>query len=449
MSRLSTPRYQTAKAQPPGNPILWKAAVNDSDVFAYSTANDQNGTFFPKGGPFGAQLWLYNPNTDQYLMVGTPETANDSNAVVFIGRASAHAEAENLSPEKRAEVIGFLEDHKGEGWKVIQVSSGESCPSCRSKQVLFAEELMGLGLIEKGDFHVVFKATYDQTRRDATFNDAPFDQTFRAIDELGVLEDGGELFDLEAAIKANPETLEQCNQGELVFNAVNFASSLDTPDSVLSLLKQAGDQPFAVVVAKDGSIMSYATDTRDLANDGQNLTEKTAIVSALYGAAAKLREGGTFESWNLEGATLYTNIRDIGPKAYAESLWYNLSSIQVVAESTSDLIDSLAEEAPGIPNRDLFGKVAADYDSAASPIQVTFMGDPDEASAAHLLWKARLQRDGILNDQVDRLRALEKAGLSKIFFTSGAALPANKVIATFESNVHYDGKQAEPDRKPA
>ncbi len=447
MNRLEIPRYQTAQSNLSGDPLFWETVLNQSDIFAYDTANDG------KGGPFGAQLWLVHPGTSRYVLVGTAEEPEDSNAVVSKGRASAHAEAENLSPEKRLELVKFLEDRRGEEWQIVQVSSGESCPSCRSKQILLADELIERGLIGENDFHVVFKATYDQTKRDADFNDAPYDQTFRAIDELGVLDTEEGLFDLESVLRGHGIAAAQIKSGELVYNAVDRVSTKDVPQEVNKLFAQAGDQPCAVIFRPDGSVMSFGLDERDLAYDAINEPEKTAIVSALYKAAARLRdEEGKFDAWDLEGARLYTNIRDIGPMAYAESLWYNLSGITVVSDYASDVVDGLAQELPGTSNRVFFRQVAADYDSPVSPLRVAFGGNPEEASVAHLLWKARMAKEALESRQAERLLMLEQAGGPvQIEFIDGRRGPLSGLVSSSRASSHYNGKQAgaDPEVAPA
>ena len=78
------PRFTQALTSLPENNDTWKILLDQSDNFAFKTAIDQ------KGGPFGAQLWLYNPEKKQLVLVGE----EDSNAVVSKGIASAHAEAE-------------------------------------------------------------------------------------------------------------------------------------------------------------------------------------------------------------------------------------------------------------------------------------------------------------------------------------------------------------------
>ncbi len=440
MGLLTTPRYQAAQSGTPGNPLFWDTVLDQSDLFAYNTVS------CGKGGPFGAQLWLVHAAKDHYVLVGTAQEPEDSNAVVSKGRASAHAEAENLSPEKRAEVIRFLEGHRDEGWQMVQVSSGESCPSCRSKQVLLANELIGRGLLRENDFHVIFKATYAQTKRDAGFNDAPYDQAFRAIAELGVFDTDEGLLGLEAALMSNETAAAQIKSGELVYIAVDHANSSDLPEGVDSILRRAGSQPVAIIVRTDGSILSSAVDQRSLGGDAMNRPEKTALVGALYQAAANLREDeGKFESWDLEGARLFTNVRDIGPMAYSESLWYNLSGISVVDEYTDAAVDCVAQELPGTGNAELFKQVAADYDDPASPLKVIFHGDPEEASVAHLLWKAKMAMETLQNRQAERLSALEEGANLCIQYIDGTLASLARLVCSSRQSSHYDGKQAEPE----
>ena len=101
---FTSPRYLRARGETalpenlPGKVENWAGFAENSDDFALATADAG------KGGPFGAQLWLARTadgNTDYHPVYGGEEDYNDSNAVVSKGQASAHAEAENLSPEKR------------------------------------------------------------------------------------------------------------------------------------------------------------------------------------------------------------------------------------------------------------------------------------------------------------------------------------------------------------
>ncbi|NCC22725.1 MAG: hypothetical protein EOM26_09735 [Alphaproteobacteria bacterium] len=427
------PRFNQATAILPGDPLFWKTALDQSDLFAYRTANEG------KGGPFGAQLWLVHPESGRHVLVGTPDAPEDSNAVVSKGIASAHAEAENLSPEKRRMVKAFLGAHVGEGWKLVQVSSGESCPSCRSRQVLFARELIAEGLLPAGGFHVVFKATYDQTREIAGFNDSAYDEAFRAVARLGLLSRDDGLFALETAFQEDAETATLKSNGALVFNAVHAADTDQFPEAVRALFAGAGDTPVAIVVSASGAIMASGADTR--AESGLNVPEETAIVAALHKAATCQREkDGKFEAWNLEGARLYTNIRDIGPLGYAESLWYNLSAIHVATDFTSEEIDRAAQEMPGIANSVLFAQVAAEYNQPDAPVSVTHGGDPEEASVAHLLWQAKMRMEAIRQRQAMRLAEI---GGKEIVLIDGSKASIAELVEHSTHSSNYDGKRAD------
>jgi len=435
MQHTTTPRYLGAQSRLPGSQLLWETVLNQSDIFAFNTVHQG------KGGPFGAQLWLVNQPKDQYILIGTAEALEDSNAVVSKGRASAHAEAESLCLENRTKMVVFLEGHRDEGWHIVQVSSGESCPSCRAKQIVFADELIERGLIPSDGFHVVFKATYEQTRRDAGFNDAPYDQAFRAIAALRVLDSKDGLFTLEAALQGGSDWASQARSGELVFIPVDPVSVANAPKEIIDLLKQAQDQPVAVVVRTDGSILSIGYDDRDAVNDAINAPERTAIVSALYKAAAELRDEGRFEAWDLDGACLYTNITEIGPMAYSESLWYNLSGIKVVNDFASTMVNESAQELPGMTNAELFTQVAGEYGAPSSPLRVSFGGDPDQASVAHLLWKAKMRMEELKNQQADRLLELAKQSSLNIQLVDGTTMPIAELVKSSTQSSNYDGKQ--------
>ena len=232
--------------------LFWQLMLNQSDRFAYETSSKHD-----KGGPFGSQIWLVNEGTNEYILAGTPEHPEDSNAVVSKADASAHAEAENLSPEKRMAIIDFLEQHPGEGWKVVQISSGESCPSCRSKQTALANELIDLDMTGPGDFLVAFRATYLHTSQITTFSDAPYDTLYRAILKLGILDQPNGLLGLEAALKANPEMAQLIAEGKLTYNPVEAASADNLPRWILQKFKtaQETDFPFAIAILPDGKII--------------------------------------------------------------------------------------------------------------------------------------------------------------------------------------------------
>ena len=430
---LLTPRYERADASLPGRDDFWVAMLDESDNFAFKAARDGH------GGPFGAQLWLVYPDIDRYVVVGMADRLQDANAVLSKGVASAHAESENLSPANRRRAIDFLEARRDENWHVVQVSSSESCQSCRAKQILFANELIARGLIERGQFHVVFKASYGQAKRDADFNDAPYDMTFRALAHLGVLDHDGGLFDLENALRSDPTISALIETGDLIYNAVTSATQADLPSDVRAVFERADDQPLAVVASPEGhEILATGADHRDPAHDVVHRHDMTALLSALHRASERKRQAGVFESWDLKGATLFTNVRDLGPLAYAETLWCNLSNITVVRDAASEAVDLAAREDPMQSNCDLYKAVAAEYNSSETPVRTRFLGDPNDANAAHRYWAAHVAREAMLDRQAERLREL---GDMDVGLVDGSSLPLEQFIETTRQHSHYDGKQ--------
>lgn len=417
-----SPRFLQATTDLGENATLWQALLDQSDNFAYQTANEG------KGGPFGAQLWLVHEETKQFLLVGN----EDSNAVVSKGLANAHAEAENLSPANRLAVKEFLQEHQGEGWKVVQVSSAESCQSCRSKQVLLARELIDAGLLEAGDFHVLFKATYDQTREIAGFNDAPFDTTFRYIAEKGILDLPGGLTLLEKAVQSDVLARDAVTDEKMVI--VPVREGVTPEGDTRALFHEYQDQPFCVVVSKDGEVLSFATDTRG-SGSAINDIENTPIVRALHIAATQKRAEGHFESWDLDGAKIFTNCTELGPLSYAETLWYNIESITQVTDFEAQNFDEL----PGQSNEELFRQVCADYNGADALIQTKYINEGDRPSAAHLLWQARMAREALLQDQAARL---DQLGNDIVLGTlNGTAFSPDALIESDTRSSNYDGKQ--------
>lgn len=393
---FTQPRYLKARGaaakaeQLPGDFDTWAQHAEASDDFALETATAG------KGGPFGAQLWLartVDGKTQYKPVYGGATDYNDSNAVVSKGQASAHAEAENLSLEKRQEALDFLRDNRDEGWEVVQVSSGESCPSCRSKQILFAQELIDEGLIKPGQFHVVFKATYERTGLDANFNDEPYDTGIRAIFNLEVLSHESGLFIMDSAFEQSHVAQGLIDQGKIVRTPVVRAKETTLPDSIVQSIAQSTAKgiPYAAVISADGTVISEAIDERAAQNGSTNDYEKTAIVQALHGAWKHQREElGIFEAWQLKGARVVTNINDIGPLAYNEALWSSLQSLEVLGGNEE--VDRNAREIASLSNRELFKLVALEYNVKDSPLHVVHSGNPQVPNRAHSAWPKILEK---------------------------------------------------------
>lgn len=431
---LNTPRSSFATFSLPGNKLFWDTVLDQSQAFSYTTANSG------KGGPFGAQLWLYNDRTEHYLLVDGSHGLEDSNSVLLKGIASAHAEAENLSLEKKIRIINFLQSNFDQDWYIIQVSSSESCPSCRSRQILFFQELFNLKLIDRNRFFVAFKSTYEQTKADAGFNDIAYDQTFRFILKLNILDSQYGLFSLDKTFKDKSFIEEKIKSSELIYNKISLVPLTSLPNNIAELFYEFGDTPAAIVVQSDNRILSACRDTRDHMVSGINIADNTCMVSALHEASTKARKKGKFSSWNMEGAILYTNISDIGPLAYSESLWYNLSEIRVVQEFTSNNIDIKAQELPGTTNRELFKQVCEEYNTPLSPIKVCHLGDPHLPSPAHLLWKARLSLERLENMQNNRIQELKSIGIDEFSLLDGTKYSLQDFILSSAQHSDYNGK---------
>jgi hypothetical protein len=439
---LLTPHFQLANADLPGDRLFWETVLHQSDLFSFKTAQiDENG--IPKGGPFGAQLWLYHPD-EAPVLVGTEQNPEDSNAVVSKGLASAHAEAENLSPENRKKVIDFLEKDRRQGWKVVQISSGESCPACRSKQVLFALELEKKGLSQRGNFHVAFKATYDGTKRTAGFNDAPYDTTFRAIHLLGQQGRLNHISSLGGAIAGDDNLRGMLVSNDLIHVPVHFGFlNENAPAELRTFFDGVGSNSAAAVVTQQGDrILSMAVDQRG--QHGIYSFEHMSVVQAIHGASQTLRGDDVFDSWDLRRGVLITTTRDIGPLAMAEALWSNLSGV-VILPSTG--VRDHENEFPSLGNQALFNMVAAPYNSENSPIRVTYLGD-SRTSISHLLWAAQQDREGLLRKQAKRMQQLGSG--VQFRYIDGPEVPLSNFIQVIDHTTNYDGAQGghEPEALP-
>jgi tRNA(Arg) A34 adenosine deaminase TadA len=248
---------------------------------------------------------------------------------------------------------------------------------------------------------VLFNASYAQTQLVANFNDAPFDKVFRLLErrkyfqhkvskygtnanlyDIGkTLKNGGLLdpflkianfcklsiedifHNIRSRYKVSSKKTEL---NAYIHNDVKPIQSSDLPQNCKSAVQrcfQNTDHPCAVIVDKEGQVMSVGYSDNNLERDGINLYERTAIASAIHQAADKLRnEHGAFESWNLQGATLYVNFEQIGPLGYAETLWSNFNTIFVITDYVNKYIEIAARECPILPNISLFSLACHDYD---------------------------------------------------------------------------------------
>jgi hypothetical protein len=426
-NQIYVDRWTTATAELPFGPDakeFFTHAVNETDIFAMTTAKQE------KGGPFGAALWVVSAFPAEkggrrllrFTFVG-PKIA--SNAVISTGIASNHAESEDLSAVRRNTTVRYLKRLQASGetalTAVVQVSSGESCCTCRAKQCLFAENLYALGLLPRGNFFVAFKAAYERTALDAGFHDKPYDMAFRVMLRTGVLHAPTFL----ASLESNTQCVSDMNQAEAPSIPVRQAAASDVPPEVRELFtkeSQGRTRPVAVVANTAGDngqfrVLSVQADKRDnrgkkssrrsrgstysTDESGVNDFERSAITAALHRACQRQRSEGVFESWDLDNATVYTNLDSIGPLAYSEAQWCNVKQfVSLATDFGSEAVEKAGRECPQLDNRELFIRVASEYNSSQSSIRVTHLGQTrtvspasdavrsQEPSIAHVYWKA-------------------------------------------------------------
>lgn len=279
------------------------------------------------GGPFGASLHVYDGS--DLIDVAGPV----GNAVLSTGLASAHAEDRVMVPENVEKLRDVLR-RVGAGASVYVVSSAESCPACHAKLEILARSLVHDGLLGAGRFHVLYGATYDDTRDVAGFNDAPYHTDMT---------------------KAPGERL--------------IAVQSCTPDECPARFRAALEQGHAVIASPDGYHF-VGVDARS------SDVVATAEISAIRAACRAEQTSGSPTPWDLEGAVLYSPAQALGPLMYAEAQWANIGRITLLAMAS-------AQEAADIGNDDFFGVVAArPYNKAGAAVQIIRLS-PFENKAQH------------------------------------------------------------------
>lgn len=415
------PRYEWADADLPGNSTFWQFMLEQSDVFAHDMSQGQ------KAG-LGAQLWLYNPEHESFVFVGQNRQSKISPAEIPNDPVRGRAEIVNLSAKNRQTVIDFLTKNAGQGWKLVQLSSGESCPNARARQHLFAEELIERGLMDRGDFHVVFRASFSQTRRDSRLDNEPYDNAFRLMNRLHVFSAHGGLRCLRDTFSKNADIHNLLNEGRLITTGVESMSSTQLDDKVKTVFDVVGDRPLAIIVNAQGDkILGIGLDKRGSGGEQTIDVEHTAIIEAIRQAAEINHESGMIAPWNMSDARLLTNIGDIGPASYARALTSHLPNIEIVEEYTSETIDILARELPWQSNKITFSMVAGIYNYDGSPIRTTFVGDKIDAYFATLYKSSPLSCEDIQRPDLQSNNVLDNG---KIYQIDGTAIDVTDVMSS-------------------
>ena len=327
----------------PRNPLppedVIRRLLDDTDEFAVKTVKAG------QGGPFGASVNIYNSRTGEIINVGGLR----ANAVLSTGIATAHAEDQALTPEIVNELEAKLAKMDKRDISVIMMSSAESCPACHAKEEIVSRELTRLGLLEPERFFVVYGATYQDSKEIAGFNDEPY----------------------------HSDMQKRVGQGMI---SVNSQKPADLPPAVAKVFADAC-APTAVVCMPDGSLIVGHDDTmHDL--------RATAESSAIQSACRYQKASGAKTPWDLGGATLYTPTFDIGPLAYAEAQWANVTHWQVVGPLRGQF-RLVTHESQYTSNHQLFMAVAAKpYNQPGSAVTVIHVAKFD--NKAQHAWQDKL-----------------------------------------------------------
>lgn len=254
-----------------------------------------------RGGPFAASLHVYHRDRAEMTDIAEPA----GNSVLATGLASAHAEDRAIQPDHVAALKKILHDTGAEAAHVYLVTSGESCPACHAKLEILARTLLHEKLILPGRFTVIYGATYEDTHQVAGFNDAPYHDDFQKPAGTGLIR--------QKIVKYH-----------------------DLPPMIRDRVKDVA-APVAVIATKD----------RILAGTGD-----FPEISAIHFASAMQLRARIEDPWNLRMATLYSFTRDIGPMAYAECQWANVTQWVTIDHPDAKLFAT--REAPDIDNKALF-----------------------------------------------------------------------------------------------
>lgn len=277
------------------------------------------------GGPFGARFVIVTKDGLVH-----PVGQNVGNAVVSSGIASRHAESENWTQNWDA-LVEKLEDLKGQEKTLIELSSGESCINCHTKQELGFEKLRKMGLLSDNDgSEVVFGASYRQTADVAGFNDLVYLIALQKIKG----------FELDAG-DHNPLHEADIDEGKKLSEMYSHTKqSIEKIPEDVAKIFQESDKP-VVVVVREGKVFSIGHDERE--DHFTRTPEVVALQNACINYRQQLRNEfelarkevpEVLESWDLGGdkkdVKVYTSTAEIGPAMLSEGYWSNALSFVTV-----------------------------------------------------------------------------------------------------------------------
>ncbi len=261
---------------------------------AAALANVQN----RNGGPFAAAVYLQDFGDGTWQNIAGP----CGNAVLKTALPTAHAEDQAIAPAHQEKLRDALRGTGSERANLYLVCNAEPCPACHAKLEILARNLLQDGLLLPGRFTVVYGASYEETRDVAGFDDGAYQRDFLTPPGTGMI---------------------RCREMALA----------DIPENVRAALRNAR----AAVQAGD----------RIAAGDGPG-----AEVAAIQNLCRMQQAAADPTPWDLRGASLYTTAQTIGPLAYAEAQWANVT--HWIRITDAPLTHEMPEDAPGIGNAALF-----------------------------------------------------------------------------------------------
>jgi hypothetical protein len=303
----------------------------------------------PRGGPFGAMLAISFPD-------GTFEQIGQArgNNVVNSGISSAHAEDQVLAPDNYAKLLTRLAELKGQNPTVWVISSGQSCPTCHTKQEIVARELVARGLIQPGHFNTLYGATYDETFKIAQFYDALYAD--------------GIVF----------QSLHPTSQQ----NLIQFETR--PLDAIPAAVREVFAQEHATAaVCQEEVLYSFGDDQRT-----RHDRFSTAGVEAIRHACRKFRgDKPEQRPWEVSG-TLYVLDNGLGPLLMSEASWTNIRTIVCVQMPETSLLRS-ANETRGLSNDQFLHIIAKGYGDPEAAIRV--YRDTQFRNTAQPVWRRVLE----------------------------------------------------------
>lgn len=325
---------------------IMTALLNNTDDFAVE--NVRAG----RGGPFGASIHVVDLSGKENPLI-VPVGGMAANAVLATGIASAHAEDQALLNthilKEHLKAARGAATEANPDIAVLFSSSGESCPACHSKLEIVSRSLLRDNLLAPGRFIVTYGATYKDTAEIAGFNDEPYHHDMRKLPQDRMI--------------------------KIVASELN-----EIPPPIVQIFNSFSQNAVSVLRLPDGTLFTGQ-------NSRTDATTLTTEVSAIRSACMAAKNAGAATPWDLGKATLYTRTQDIGPLAYAECQWANVTDIVAVRDERCK--SSGTQEAPGISNAEFFNVIAdAHYNTAGHTLNIQRI-IPFANKAQHA-WRERL-----------------------------------------------------------